>query len=438
MTDPWRGICAVLIVAALTCAVCVASRPGTARAADQPLYAWVQLGPGDNAQARALVPAGAACPDLAIDGQAQRMQVRAPADPAGSFSVTSCQAAVPRAAGSLRIGAQPLPLPSAAPRRIAVIGDTGCRIKGRQAQACDDPAAWPFPAVAEAVAAARPDLIVHVGDYHYRESPCPDAEDGCVGSRWGYNWGTWDVDFFAPAGPMLAIAPFLFVRGNHETCRRAWRGWFRFLAEGPWTPECHDHGAPFAVSVDGHRLVVLDSAEADDRRPDPGQVEIYAAQFRAVNDLAAGAPGSWLITHKPFWSIGRVKDAGGPRPHSDGFNAVLQAADRDVPLAPQIVSILSGHFHLFQALSFAGTPARPNQLVLGNGGTLLVRGPATLPPDFDAWGMAARNFITLERFGFALFETVDGAWRMTLNDTAGKVFGTCDLVPFDARCTETP
>lgn len=433
MKKLWRALGVTLTAAAM-----LACGRIPAQAAEDPLYAWVQLGPGDSAQARALVPAGATCPNLVVDGQARKMQLRAPADPADAFAVTSCQAALPRGVASLQVGSLALPLPSAAPRRIAVIGDTGCRIKGDRVQACDDPAAWPFPAVAEAVAAARPDLIVHVGDYHYRESPCPEDAHGCAGSEWGYNWGTWQADFFAPAGPMLAGAPFLFVRGNHETCERAWRGWYRFLAEIAWTPECHDYSAPYAVTVDGHRLIVLDSTKANDRKAKPGQVESYAALLHAVNDLAAGAPGSWLVTHKPFWSIGKVKGAGGRHPHSDGYNAVLQAADEDTPLAAEIGSILSGHFHLFQALSFAGTPARPNQLILGTGGTLLAEGPAVLPAGFDAWGMAAKNFMTLEKFGFALLEPTGGSWRMTLNDTGGTVFATCDLAPFSARCTSVP
>ncbi len=96
---------------------------------------------------------------------------------------------------------QDLPLPEGPIRRIAVIGDTGCRVNDweKKYQACNDPEAWPFAQVAQAVADWDPDLIVHVGDYLYRESPCPEGMAGCQGNPHGDNWATWDADFFTPA-----------------------------------------------------------------------------------------------------------------------------------------------------------------------------------------------------------------------------------------------
>ena len=46
-------------------------------------------------------------------------------------------------------------------RRIAVIGDTGCRLNDweKKYQACYDPDAWPFAQVAQAVADWDPDLV---------------------------------------------------------------------------------------------------------------------------------------------------------------------------------------------------------------------------------------------------------------------------------------
>ena len=116
---------------------------------------------------------------------------------------------------------QDLPLPEGPIRRIAVIGDTGCRVNDweKKYQACNDPEAWPFAQVAETVAVWDPDLIVHVGDYLYRESPCPADFTGCQGNPHGDNWATWDADFFTPAACSSA-APWIFMRGNHETCDR--------------------------------------------------------------------------------------------------------------------------------------------------------------------------------------------------------------------------
>ena len=70
----------------------------------------------------------------------------------------------------------------------------------------------------------HPDLVVHVGDYHYRENACPAGDAGCSTSPWGYGWDAWDADFFTPAKRLLAVAPWIVVRGNHESCDRAGQG----------------------------------------------------------------------------------------------------------------------------------------------------------------------------------------------------------------------
>ena len=110
-----------------------------------------------------------------------------------------------------------------------MIGDTGCRLKGKEIQACNDPTAYPFAKTAQLAAAWKPDLVLHVGDYHYRENECPASAPGCEGSPWGYGWDAWSADFFSPGAPLLNAAPMVMVRGNHENCFRAGQGWMRFL-----------------------------------------------------------------------------------------------------------------------------------------------------------------------------------------------------------------
>ena len=83
--------------------------------------------------------------------------------------------------------------------RVAVIGDTGCRVsQWDPLQDYDDPAAWPLRTIATDIAASRPHLVVHLGDYLYRESPCPPGEGTCASSPWGDNQATWQADVFAP------------------------------------------------------------------------------------------------------------------------------------------------------------------------------------------------------------------------------------------------
>lgn len=83
---------------------------------------------------------------------------------------------------------------------LAGCATPGCRIKvgDRAFQACNDTAAWPFADVANAAAAAAPDLVIHVGDYHYGDNACPYGNTGCAGGPWGYGWDAWEADAAAP------------------------------------------------------------------------------------------------------------------------------------------------------------------------------------------------------------------------------------------------
>jgi hypothetical protein len=42
--------------------------------------------------------------------------------------------------------------------------------------------------LSKTIAARKPSLVIHVGDYIYRESPCPAGDKGCKGSPYGDNW----------------------------------------------------------------------------------------------------------------------------------------------------------------------------------------------------------------------------------------------------------
>jgi hypothetical protein len=176
-----------------------------------------------------------------------------------AFPVLVCEKPIPPSARRAAIAGRALPLPKASPRRIVVLGDTGCRIKtsDRAFQACNDTAQWPFAAVAGAASDARPDLVIHVGDYHYRENACPDGNPGCAGSPWGYGWDAWEADLFAPAERLMRAAPWIVVRGNHESCHRAGQGWWRFLDPRPLAPGQDCNAAATTRSVTTANPTVL-------------------------------------------------------------------------------------------------------------------------------------------------------------------------------------
>ena len=183
-----------------------------------------------------------------------------------------------------------LPVPVANPQRILVLGDTGCRLKGAVLQACNDPAKWPFPEVAAAAASLKPDLVIHLGDYLYRESACPAGNLGCAGSPWGDNWTSWQADFFTPAAPLLAAAPIVLARGNHEDCKRAGPGWMRLQGPAAFDQRapCATHQPLYTVDLGGLTLAVLDDAVSDETDLDRDAARVYADEI-ARPGQAAGA-----------------------------------------------------------------------------------------------------------------------------------------------------
>src|ERR1019366_2324293 len=265
----------------------------------QPLSpAWVAGGEGGHAVARIVVSSAQDCPAIRIDGAMYPMSLRQPL-PQGLRP--ACEFAIPLGAKKATVYGQALALPRGNPSRVIAIGDTGCRIKGDELQACNDPQQWPFAQVASQAAQERPDLIIHVGDYLYRETPCPaDKQAMCGGTPAGDNWDAWNADFFTPAAKLLAAAPWAFSRGNHEDCNRSWRGWFYYLDPRPWNGTCERHSPPYVIKLGTFQLVMLDSASVSANRLNEEQASLYAKQLASLHIPATGA---WLADHHPFWGV---------------------------------------------------------------------------------------------------------------------------------------
>ena len=218
------------------------------------LHQWVQLGPDDKIIVRAIT-ASPDCPLLQIDGQAVAMGKRAM--PQDRFPHLVCEYRAPKLAQKILLDGNPLPTLKPNVQRIAVIGDTGCRIRGVRVQNCKDPIAWPLNAILEEIASRSPDLVIHVGDYVYRASECPDAEK-CGGSPFGDTFTSWSVDWLDPADSLLRRAPFVFLRGNHENCGRGDKGWFRYFETGSVPSSCPVVTLPWIASIDGLDLISFD------------------------------------------------------------------------------------------------------------------------------------------------------------------------------------
>lgn len=417
--------------------------------ADDPV--WLQIAPGPKLLARTVTDG--VCPPILVDGKPQPMQPRAgsvKADEVTGFRL-ACQADV-TSARSASIKGVALALPQGTPKRILVLGDTGCRIKAEgegdeddaqggndvkyKIQDCNDPKAWPFAQVAAVAAAEKPDLIIHVGDYLYREARCPaDHTEDCGGSPWGDNWQTWDADFFTPADPLLKAAPWVFVRGNHEICKRAGSGWNYYLDGAAFSPTCSDHEAPWAVRLGRFQAWVIDSSAAPDDAPTPAdaqkaaqEVALFTQQLQQAK--AEQFQGAWLISHRPIWGI--KAGSKGERDQLRTLNETLQQAWALSPI-PGVDLVLSGHIHLFEALALKGSKP-PAQLVLGDGGTKLAHKIKSVPKDFAFGGVTVADATVYADFGYAILEADDAGWKLKLKSREGKKLATCTVDRAKTRC----
>lgn len=448
-------------IAVVTCALAVALV--TPAGAQNPSFTYVVLGK-KGAVARAVVPAPAGapepgCPLIAVDGGTpQPMKLRA--GRVTNFEIVVCEFPLLASTTSATIAGEPLaPLPQQKLKSIAVFGDTGCRLKADkdadEEDEADEAAAavekrgdgkyqdcktdWPFQTISEAIAKVKPDLVIHVGDYYYREDPCDD-HPGCHDSPYGDKWATWEADFFTPATALLKAAPWIVTRGNHETCKRGGLGYALLLeptpVDGGGPPKCPVSEPPFrydqyTVTVGGRSFIVLDSSEAPDDCPKKGcDSDWYYDQFRAMEPQQ----GTWLVTHKPIWGFTYSKNKKTGERELGIRNMTLQAAldnkqFNNVPPAG-IELVLSGHIHLWEALSFEDE--RSPQFVLGSGGTELAH---KLPDDVKGQPIGGTHVAAIasdHHFGYTIFEPSSdgGHWDATYY----AVIASCKVTRSEADC----
>jgi len=389
-----------------------------AAAADLPAP-WVELAANGELSVRAVVAPGSTCPSISADGVTLVVNRRGAPDI--NFPIEICEARAPTATTRLMVAGVLVPALPPMARRIVVIGDTGCRLEGRAIQDCGNPTAWPFGTIAARAAAKRPDLVIHLGDYYYRVSACPAGRAGCAGSPHGDNWPSWRADFFNPAAPLLAAAPWIMVRGNHELCRRGGHGWFRLLDPYPRRADCLDRTDPYWLSAAGLALLVLDSADADDYLAPPDKVAAYAAQLAPL--LAAPPPHAWMLTHRPVWGLSSGPFAGLT------VNLTEQMAIRG-QIPANLDLVLSGHLHDFLAYEFG--PDRPAQLIVGDGGASLYDVEPPVGAEID--GMPVRRGLALKRFGYFVMERSENGWDGTLYAVDDTILARCRLAGREIDC----
>jgi len=400
------------------------------------LARWVQMAPGGVAEARVAIRDNV-CPTAVVDDKIVATQLRAGSD--DKFPVRLCAISFPLTVRSVSIMGQAVPVPKVAPKRIIVFGDTGCRVNPNTIQDCNDPKGWPFPEVAAQAAKLKPDLVIHVGDYLYREYPCPNDDARCVGSPSGDKWDTWAADFFTPGKPLLAAAPWVIVRGNHEECRRSGAGFLRLL--GPFSfaedAPCAEHVAPYAVPLGDFDLVVMDNASAIDCcvgvtkalcwfscGPSSDLVDTYQKDFAELPKLSARP--MWIAMHHPIWGVTQLRYG-----MTGCCNATLVEAEKDAGLPPNLDLMLAGHIHTFEAINYE--KGLPPQLIVGEGGDRLDKAPPDLTGDTVFTAKIADGF-SLPGYGFLLLTRGEDHWQVDVFDASGAKERTCAFAERRLSC----
>ena len=340
--------------------------------ASAPLYAWTQYGDAGNLSARAILPTStaAACPSITIDGITSGMSKRADGSgdtsvPRNFSSIIMCQYDVPMTAKTITIGPMTLAGHVSDPQKIAVIGDTGCRVKGGTPQNCNGkgPATpWNYAGIASAVSGENPDMILHVGDYHYRErcestSSCKNA--GVDPATVGLKWESWEADFFKPSGKMLSAAPLILTRGNHEDCSRAGTGWFYLLDPSNTYKQCETMSPSYKVTFDHFQVAVIDTSNSNKLK---WSIPQLTSAYKTVFGWAKAAPSkpTWITTHVPTMAA---------TAYGLSDKSLISASTKAAGFPAEVAMNLAGHVHLFEKLEF--TDGNPPQMVFGASGTRL-------------------------------------------------------------------
>jgi hypothetical protein len=394
------------------------------------LSAWSQYGADGTVEAR-VVTDDAVCPALSTDGRERPMSLRQQTSTA--FPVHVCVGTIPTGAKKASAGGVDLPVPVAQPRHIVLLGDTGCRLKGAVVQNCNDESFWPFHRVAARAAREHPDLVIHVGDYLYRETPCQAGDSRCAGTPSGDNWPTWNADFFLPGADLLHAAVWVAERGNHEDCKRAGLGWTTLLGRAPAAGACQGREAPMFVDLGGVKLAVLDDNDAND-------VEVkQPATDELHRDIAAAiaAHADWTITHHPFRGVSKpvATEKGGDGKIVEGANATLVAALQGLDLSG-LTLMLSGHIHNFQIENYAAP--LPPQLIVGEGGDNLdTEVPARLT-GLVSGGQAIASGMSLPGFGYVVIDRIGHGkdWDIAVKAVDGTLLRHCSLKSRKLACKE--
>lgn len=391
--------------------------------------------------ARAVIPPGLDCPSLKVtggpsSGKPIRMYARSPID--NTFSAfkatTVCEAKMPTGAMIATIGSEKVParVPTVV-RSFGVIGDTGCRMKKTIDQDCDVPELWPLPKIANSLAAQRPDVVLFLGDFFYREFICDPSKTLTCGTspapldvNFDYNSTTnpfpkyafsdsdygWAADVLTPMKALLQQAPLVIARGNHESCARGGNGFFKYFdphlgniqmcapvpvmdpsnptqqleknGHKQWTtagPLFTDSWTTsFQIGSNRYlRVAVVDSAYGGEFDVTTSTLPALTAKYQQAADLTKRdvlvngvVPENWLMMHQPLFGLDCAPDTisvGGQDKFADDCKWVSETQTASAYGLIDNYKLILSS-HIHLAQAVQ-IPGQAAQLVIGDGGSKL-------------------------------------------------------------------
>ncbi len=186
-------------------------------------------------------------------------------------------------------------------------------------------------------------------------------------SPYGDREEAWRADFFTPAGRLLAKAPWVFVRGNHEDCTRGGYGWTYYFGETDQACEIVHRTAH--IQLTGLDLFNVDSAHADDKFARDEINQYWNAEAEKLRSEPPSAAPLIVLTHEPGYGVcpggcRETADTGGLRTIAD---AVRSTGRRTI--------LMTGHIHTFEAIDVMpvtlGGGRGVTQMIVGTGGSSL-------------------------------------------------------------------
>jgi hypothetical protein len=380
-------------------------------------------------------PDGGACGSVKLDFQNQETKLL-PLNKLNFDGASVCEATLPKNVARVTQDSNSIVIPQE-PKKIVILGDTGCRLKfqdGRGTiQNCDSETDWPFRRIMRSVEKEKPDLVVHLGDYHYREICKGDPKCKNFEGALGYGFKPWALDFLNPSLEVLKTTPYIFVRGNHEDCHRAHEGFLKMLA--PLSGDrCVDIQDTAYTNFGDFLIVNFDDSNLDDSPLEQDSVGFKTIQerYKKMVETIGTRPEStvWLFIHRPFWGLS--PRAGNKAPKSDLkqaaasaensldlVNVNLQKIFKELPLPNKVKMIFSGHIHAVQV----AVGDHPPQMVIGESGTSL---------DFfneqNLKAVPAGYRVFPSDYGYVLMsKDVMGKWTANIKSINGQTDFACQV-----------